>query len=52
MLNSLYEMIPFDGLWFDGRKNFCNGICYPEQEVISPVIKALPYIPTGRYLEN
>ena len=32
--------------------NFCNGVCYPEQELYYPVIKELPYMPTGRYLED
>lgn len=32
--------------------NFCNGLCYSEEGVASPVNNKLPYIPTGRNLEE
>jgi len=32
--------------------NFCNGVCYGEEGSANPVYKKLPYIPTGRNLEE
>jgi hypothetical protein len=32
--------------------NFCNGVCYEEQEAAYPVKHRLPYVPTGRDLET
>jgi alpha-glucosidase (family GH31 glycosyl hydrolase) len=53
-LDKFYSSIKFDGLWEDMNEasNFCNGACYPDQQVANPVKNKLKYTPTGRDLEG
>ena len=53
-LTNFYNQIPFDGLWEDMNEasNFCNGVCYQNEQSATPVLNQLPYLPTGRSLET
>lgn len=50
----MHDMVAFDGVWEDMNEasNFCNGPCYANQEAYWPVQHWLPYIPSGRNLEQ
>jgi alpha-glucosidase (family GH31 glycosyl hydrolase) len=53
-LSAFHDQVEFDGVWEDMNEasNFCDGVCYKNQEAMSPVKNMLPYIPTGRNLET
>lgn len=54
MLTDFHNAVPFSGLWEDMNEasNFCTGACYRNQVAERPVKDRLPYIPTGRDLEE
>jgi alpha-glucosidase (family GH31 glycosyl hydrolase) len=53
-LTKIHDMIAFDGVWEDMNEasNFCQGPCYEDQRSRDPVKYKLPYVPTGRDLEE
>jgi len=54
-LGALRAIAPFDGLWLDmneASNMLCTGTCYDDQKAASPSQWKLPYIPTGRNLED
>ena len=50
----MHKTLKFDGLWQDMNEasNFCNGICYEEQQVDSPIKYKTFYTPGLRDLEE
>jgi alpha-glucosidase (family GH31 glycosyl hydrolase) len=46
--------VSFDGIWLDINEvsNDCDGVCYEYQRAKNPLLYQLPYIPTGRSLED
>jgi len=53
-MTKMHDTIAFDGLWMDMNEasNFCTGVCYESQRSETPVKYNLPYVPTGRDLEE
>lgn len=53
-LSMMHESFQFDGLWLDMNEatDKCNGPCYFNETPKNPILNQLPYVPTGRSLEN
>lgn len=54
LVGEFHKNVSFDGLWLDMNEasNFCNGVCYAEQAIEDAATKKLPYVPSGRNLEE